>query len=139
MKQIFKTSAMMMAMAAMTIGTSSCSKDENNNGTQEDAASLAVVEQFVDHTVNPTYTTLAAKAEQLANQLAALKSNPTQSALNDACETFLAAREAWEKSEAFLYGAAGDFGIDPHIDSWPLDEDAFNTLMGSSDMIAALE
>ena len=37
MKQIFKTSAMMMAMAAMTIGTSSCSKDENNNGTQEDA------------------------------------------------------------------------------------------------------
>ena len=88
--------------------------------------------------MNPTYTTLAAKAEQLANQLAALKSNPTQSALNDACETFLAAREAWEKSEAFLYGAAGDFGIDPHIDSWPLDEDAFNTLMGSSDMIAAL-
>ena len=140
MKQIFKTSAMMMAMAAMTIGTSSCSKDENNNnGTQEDAASLAVVEQFVDHTVNPTYTTLAAKAEQLASQLTALKSNPTQSALNDACETFLAAREAWEKSEAFLYGAAGDFGIDPHIDSWPLDEDAFNTLMGSSDMIAALE
>ena len=42
-------------------------------------------------------------------------------------------------SEAFLFGAAGDFGIDPHIDSWPLDEDAFNTLMNSPAMIEALD
>ena len=41
-------------------------------------------------------------------------------------------------SEAFLFGAASDFGIDPHIDSWPLDEDAFNNLMGSPNMIAML-
>ena len=32
------------------------------------------------------------------------------------CETFLEARAWWEKSEAFLYGAATDFGIDPHIE-----------------------
>ena len=50
-----------------------------------------------------------------------------------------AAREQWEMSEAFLFGAAGDFGIDPHIDSWPLDEDAFNTLMNSPAMIEALD
>ena len=29
----------------------------------------------------------------------------------------------WEQSEAFLYGAATAYGIDPHIDSWPLDKD----------------
>ena len=68
-----------------------------------------------------------------------LKANPSNSGLQEACATFLAAREQWEKSEAFLFGAAGDFGIDPHIDSWPLDEDAFNTLMNSPAMIASLD
>ena len=35
-------------------------------------------------------------------------------------EIFLRARANYELSEAFLFGAASDFGIDPHIDSWPL-------------------
>ncbi|MBR6330441.1 MAG: peptidase M75, partial [Bacteroidales bacterium] len=56
-----------------------------------------------------------------------------------ACDKFLEARAWWEKSEAFLFGAAGDYGVDPHIDSWPLDEDAFNTLMNSPAMIQALD
>ncbi|MBR2959072.1 MAG: peptidase M75 [Bacteroidales bacterium] len=87
----------------------------------------------------PTYTALAAKTEQLADELAAIKANPAGASLNHACELFLDARAEWEKSEAFLFGAAGDYGIDPHIDSWPLDEDAFGTLMNSPAMIAALD
>ena len=64
---------------------------------------------------------------------------PSDEGVRQACATFLEAREQWEMSEAFLFGAAGDFGIDPHIDSWPLDEDAFNTLMNSPAMIGALD
>ena len=135
MKHLFKTLAVAL-MATMTLA--SCEK-ENNNVANDDQQAEAIVAQFVDHTVAPTYTALASNAEQLANQLATLKANPTQQALQQACETFLAAREQWEKSEAFLFGAAGDYGIDPHIDSWPLDEDAFNTLMGSPAMLEALD
>jgi uncharacterized iron-regulated protein len=127
----------MVAIVFATLNFVSC-KRENDN-TVEDAQAAAVAEQFVDNTVAPTYTALAAKAEQLASQLAALKANPTNAGVREACETFLAAREQWEMSEAFLFGAAGDFGIDPHIDSWPLDEDAFNTLMNSPAMIEALD
>lgn len=135
MKHLFKTLAVAL-MATMTLA--SCEK-ENNNVTNDDQQAQAIATQFVDHTVAPTYTALASNAEQLANQLAALKANPTQQALQQACETFLAARGQWEKSEAFLFGAAGDYGIDPHIDSWPLDEDAFNTLMNSPAMLEALD
>ena len=127
----------MVAIVFATLNFVSCKRDNDN--TVEDAQAVAVAEQFVDNTVAPTYTALAAKAEQLANQLAALKANPTNAGVREACETFLAAREQWEMSEAFLFGAAGDFGIDPHIDSWPLDEDAFNTLMNSPAMIEALD
>ena len=134
--KIIKSIAM-VAIVFATLNFVSCKRDNDN--TVEDAQAAAVAEQFVDNTVAPTYTALAAKAEQLASQLAALKANPTNAGVREACETFLAAREQWEMSEAFLFGAAGDFGIDPHIDSWPLDEDAFNTLMNSPAMIEALD
>lgn len=124
-------------LAVATIGFTACKKETNI--AVEDTAARAVNEQFVNHTVVPTYTLLATKAEQLANQLAALKQSPSDEGVRQACATFLEAREQWEMSEAFLFGAAGDFGIDPHIDSWPLDEDAFNTLMNSPAMIGALD
>ena len=127
----------MVAVALATLNFVSCKPDSDN--TVDEAQAAAVAEQFVDNTVAPTYSALAAKAELLADQLAALKASPNNDGMQEACETFLAAREQWEKSEAFLFGAAGDFGIDPHIDSWPLDEDAFNTLMNSPTMIAALD
>ncbi|MBR3725460.1 MAG: peptidase M75 [Bacteroidales bacterium] len=134
-KLIRMSLAAMMTVAAL--GFTSCKEEENQN--TEDAKAAAIAEQFVDHTVAPTYGALAAKAEQLADQLAALKARPTNAGVQQACETFLAAREEWEKSEAFLFGAAGDFGIDPHIDSWPLDENAFATLMNSPAMIESLD
>ena len=115
-----------------------CNKNENQS-TNDDTQISNISAQFVDHTVAPTYSALASLTEQLTNQLTALKANPTNNGIQDACITFLAARQEWERSEAFLFGAAGDFGIDPYIDSWPLDEDAFNTLMGSPAMIAALD
>lgn len=147
-KHFTKTLAVVAALA-MTFTLASCNDDEKNTAptdttanaqeSEHDSAAAAVAAQFVDHSVAPTYTALAAKTEQLANELAALKANPTQSALEAACETFLAARAEWEKSEAFLFGAAGDFGIDPHIDSWPFDTSYFNALMNSPSMIAKLD
>ena len=135
MKTIFRTLA--VAIAA-TLTLAACEK-ENTTTTDNDKWAQSIAAQFVDHTVAPTYSALASNAEQLADQLAALKANPSDAALQQACQTFLAAREQWEKSEAFLFGAAGDYGVDPHIDSWPLDEDALATLMNSPAMLAALD
>lgn len=114
---------------------SSCN---HGGGYFTDEKQAKILEQYVNHTIAPTYTNLANYSEQLVTELQAFRVSRSQSDLNKACETFLTARAWWEKSEAFLFGAASDFGIDPHIDSWPLDEDAFNNLMSSPNMIAAL-
>lgn len=127
-----------MAFAAIALlGFSSCNEKELEGA--DEAVMAAVAQQYVEHTVVPTYTQLAAATEQLVTDLSQLKANHTQSALDAACATFLTARAWWEKSEAFLYGAASDFGIDPHIDSWPLDADGFNTMMANSAQIAAMD
>ena len=115
----------------------SCHKDDEVRTVDEIHA--AILEQYVNNTISPTYKNLATNTEQLVTDLQTLRADKSQSNLNHACETFLTARAWWEKSEAFLFGAASDFGIDPHIDSWPLDVDAFNTMMANTAQIQAMD
>ena len=44
----------------------------------------------------------------------------TQAALQKACDDWRTARADWENSEAFLFGAADVYSIDPHTDTWPV-------------------
>ena len=134
MKLLKQTLNALLALAIVACAVS-CKKDKV---TDDEAEMAAIAEQYVNHTVVPTYKNLASSAERLANELAALKADKTQDKLNQVCQTFLEARAWWEKSEAFLFGAASDYGIDPHIDSWPLDEDAFNTMMSNDAQINAM-
>ena len=139
MKHLFKSAAIVAASLLLAVNFSSCKKDPQNNTEEANKAQKeAIVKQYLNHTVYPTYASLAEKTDALVENLEALKANKTQANVNAATVTFLEARKWWEMSEAFLFGAASDFGIDPHIDSWPLDEDAFNNLMASPNMIAAL-
>ena len=44
----------------------------------------------------------------------------TQAAFDQACADWKKARADWENSEAFLFGAADVYSIDPHTDTWPV-------------------
>ncbi len=143
MKKLFKTSMLIALSVLLAVSFNSCKKSKSDSTveptTENSIKKSAVINQFLNHTVAPTYTKLAAYSAQLVDDLGTLKGEMTQANVDQACETFLEARKWWEMSEAFLFGPASDFGIDPHIDSWPLDEDAFNNLMASPSMIAALD
>ena len=153
MNRVMKKTGMMMAMAAfISLGLSSCSDDNNENQGTENVQSVneqkmeAIAQQYVSNTIYKTYAAIADATDQLYTQLANVadrfKANPesvSQSDIDKICSTFLTAREEWEKSEAFLYGAATDFGIDPHIDTWPLDADGLATALKNADQVAKLE
>lgn len=128
----------MIAAVAVVGMVSSCNKE--NTVTDENAElKQNILNTYVESVVAPTYTNLANATQTLCEQLTDLRNNPTQAKLDAACETFLTARAYWEKSEAFLFGPASDFGIDPHIDSWPLDEAAFNNTMSNESQLASLD
>ena len=81
-----------------------------------------VLNNLVDYVIVPTYTKLADETEDLEKTLNGLTvSSITQDQIDKACADFKEARAWWEKSEAFLGGAASDFNVDPTIDSWPLN------------------
>ena len=97
-----------------------------------------VLSGLIDNVIIPTYSELADDVEDLEQELRGLTVETiTQERINSACEDFLEARRNWERSEAFLMGAASDFEIDPTIDSWPLNRtlllNSFN--MGTTDNI----
>ena len=95
---------------------------KSNLTTEQESFLRNVLARLVSDVIIPTYTDLADDVEDLEETLNGLTvSNITQAQINEACEDFKDARENWERSEAFLMGAASDFDIDPTIDSWPLN------------------
>ena len=93
-----------------------------NLSTEQEAYLRNVLANLVNNVIVPTYTDLADDVEDLEKTLNGLTVNTiTQAQINTACTDFKKARENWERSEAFLMGAASDFDIDPTIDSWPLN------------------
>ena len=101
--------------ANTTIATSKLSE-------AQEAYLRKVLENLVGNVIVPTYTKLADDVEDLEKTLNGLTVNSiTQAQIDKACTDFKQARQNWERSEAFLMGAASDFDIDPTIDSWPLN------------------
>lgn len=142
MKSLLKFPLLVAVATMMSCSFSACSDNDDptpDTGTSEtDAKFEAIAKQYLDHTVYVTYKNLADETEQLVKDLQALKSSNTDANVKATCETFLEARAWWEKSEAFLYGAATDFGIDPHIDSWPLDLDGLQTALKNTEQVEAM-
>lgn len=63
----------------------------------------------------------------------------TQSALDAACSQWKVARADWEKTEAFLFGAADKYSIDPHTDTWPVDQTALASVLRDQSIMSDIE
>ena len=136
-----KTIENFLAVAAIGVLAMACSKTDTTGLTTQETQLKEAVEQYVPGVIYKIYGNLADATEQLYTQLEALKgkSSIEQADVDKVCETFLSARQWWEQSEAFLYGAATAYGIDPHIDSWPLDKDKLAKSLSNAETIADLD
>ena len=125
--------------ATLMFGFTACSDSDDNNGpdkelSQKEKAFKAAIVPYVDNTIVPTYKGMADNAilmSDACNAIAEAFDNGTLATehVKAAGNYWNLCRDYWEKSEAFLYGAAADYNIDPHIDSWPLDKNAMEELL----------
>jgi uncharacterized iron-regulated protein len=139
-KSIFVMGLAMMGLLSMT----SCSSSDSKNGDTpqptpqpgqevsiEDSEYDAIINQYVDNVVLPTYSDLKTKNSALYQAVVDFGDNPSNANFKAICDAWLAAREPWESSEAFLFGPVADYGLDPNMDSWPLDQEAIVKLLES--------
>ena len=135
-----KKALMLIVLAGMTLSFAACGNDNDEPDVNPlDSKKTAIITQYVNAVVVPTYKSLADEANNLAALCEQLRQNPTQSKVNECCQTWIKARKYWELSEAFLYGAAADYNIDPHIDSWPLQKSQLDNILVNSALITALD
>lgn len=105
---------------------SACEKDEvkDGNGLAQDynEAYTKVINNYVDGIVIPTYAKQKQASASLLAAVEAFAASGTQADLQKACDAWRATRLPWEESEAFLFGPAATYSLDPSLDSWPLDK-----------------
>ncbi len=101
--------------------------------TQAKAISLetAVVSNFANAVVIPTYRQLVAKADGLVEVIATFANNPSDANLQAAREAWLNTRNPWEQSEAFAFGPASSLGYDGDLDDWPVNQTDLAAVLNS--------
>ncbi|MBP5782721.1 MAG: hypothetical protein J6W04_04195, partial [Bacteroidales bacterium] len=74
MKKLFKNSLLLAAIAFLSFSMTSCGGSNNDEKEEADKAlKTAIVDQYLNHTIFPTYTNLANATDELVVQLKALK------------------------------------------------------------------
>ena len=131
--------------AACVIGMAACNGENRSEVTSgKEAALQRAMKPYVENTVIATYGKMADEGLNLLDRCSDILSCvenglPYSDAMQKAGESWRAMRKYWEQSEAFLYGPAAAHNIDPHIDSWPLDFYAMNSLLNDAAKMAELE
>ena len=138
--ELLKKSLMLVALTGLAMGFTACGDDNDEPDTKQlDTLKTNIISQYVNTVVVPTYRSLADEANLLAQLCEELRENPTQGKVQECCNKWISARKYWELSEAFLFGAAADYNIDPHIDSWPLQKSQLDNILNNSALIDALD
>ena len=143
---MFKPITIIAAAAALSIAVASCSDNNeptpDNGADAQEEALKAIITDYVDNTVVPTYRGLADASMRLADICDQMCeggiANLTEAQIRKAGEEWISARRYWELSEAWLFGAAADYSIDPHVDTWPLDKTAMDAMLNNASQMAQM-
>ena len=132
MKQ-FKMSLSISLMAASMAFAAGC--EEEKDDTLDVAVEYdftTIINQSVNTVIVPTYQDLFKKTAELHTAVLALQTSITDANLTAAQQAWVATRIPWEQSEAFLFGPVADMGLDPALDSWPVDHVQLDQVLGSN-------
>ena len=128
-----EASAAMTACAELEDFIDNTLKPYFTNNINDDATLDPIVKQYVDNVVMPTYEQLAILNDALDAAVKNFKQSPSNANFTACANAWLAAREPWEQSEAFLFGPVDELGLDPNMDSWPLDQAQIAQILKSQD------
>lgn len=126
------------SLSFLFLGLAAVSCSDNTPGEPEESTKETMLKSaaqaYVSHTVLPTYKGMADAAIELYDNCEIISQHHAAGTLTTAdiaaaANAWKESRRYWELSEAFLFGPAADYNIDPHIDSWPLDKAAMDRLL----------
>lgn len=150
MKKLFHYALLFVAAGLLSVSFTACGDDDDDTGsnsnptpstTTTDTELSNILDGYVDNVIYPTYQEMAVYGTTLYNEIKTLRDEAkagtaTDEQVQKVTNAWLEARARYEKSEAFLLGAANDYNIDPHIDTWPLALQQIADFLNSPSMLA---
>lgn len=132
------------ALLAITLVACDSHNQPVNPSEEKEKALLEALVPYAENNVIFTYNQLSNAACDLytacRNILAKFDAGTlAEGDISQACAYWNTARKYWELSESFLFGPAGNHNIDPHIDSWPLDKDMMDNMLGNEAKMKEIE
>jgi uncharacterized iron-regulated protein len=100
---------------------SACGDSDGGPGPAPSFDAGPLLENVALDVVTATYQDLDAEAADLVAAVGALASSRSEADLAAARTAWRATRVPWERSEGFLFGPVSVEGLDPALDSWPVN------------------
>lgn len=122
--------ALSLAAAGLSLSLSACG-DSATGGQEGDIDAAGILSDVAHNVILETYRDLDGKAEALSAAVARFRASGEEEDLVGARRAWKDARRPWEQSEAFLFGPVESKGIDPSIDSWPVNKADLDGVLGS--------
>ena len=88
-----------------------------------------VIQNYAGNVIYNTYRDLADRAEKLNAAVVKLRFETNNINLSTAQQQWVNTRRPWEQSEAFLFGPVDTEGLDPAMDSWPVNSTDLQNLL----------
>ena len=140
-KELFySTLSTLLVLSVFLIGCglSGCGEDDDDgSGTGTTFDATMTLSDFANKVVLATYTDLDNKSGELLTAVKALGADTTQANLVQAQAAWKASRRPWEQSEAFLFGPVDTQGLDPALDSWPVNKVDLDAVLASDQVLTS--
>ncbi|SER58848.1 putative iron-regulated protein [Nitrosomonas sp. Nm51] len=90
-----------------------------------------VIQNYAGNVIYNTYRDLADRAKELSAAVDKLRLEQNDDHLAAAQKHWVTTRRPWEQSEAFLFGPVDTAGLDPAMDSWPVNSTDLQNVLDS--------
>ena len=94
-----------------------------------------VVQNYARNVIFNTYIDLVEQTKLLRASILELQHETTTKNLHQAQNAWRNARRPWEQSEAFLFGPVDTQGLDPSLDSWPINATDIQNVVDSDALL----
>ncbi|MDX1283243.1 imelysin family protein [Shewanella colwelliana] len=134
MKQL-TYSAIALALISTLAACGGSGSDDSTVVVPDNRFSFVATEMITnlnDEVIVSGYSALANRGEALYQATQTLVASPSQANLVAAQDAWKAARQPWEQGESHIFGPVDSLGIDPHLDSWPLNTTDLKTVLATT-------
>lgn len=133
-----KNRILSLGAIALSIFFVNCSNNDDSSSVDPNESLYGnVLTDLSIEVITATYKDLNDKAIALKAAINTLAVTTTEDNLAAVKTAWQATRQPWEQSEGFLYGPVDTQGIDPAMDTWPVNVADMNAILNSGQTITA--